>query len=663
MPINPDIQRERENATFPVDELTHIRDGGKGKTVRRRHIESLALNDHDFDWGDRSFLTRDEEYSLAVKHGVLTEQKIKEHNIVDENEQNVYRGAVMRKRRHGNALGLHILMFIPTIKGQGTEEQQRKWLPLAESMKVIGTYSQTELGHGTFIRGLETTATYIPEREEFVLHSPKLTSLKWWPGSLGKTVNYSVVMAQLCTKGKCYGVHPFLVQLRSLETHQPLKGVTVGDIGPKFGFNSSDNGFLGLDHVSIPRTNMLMKFAKVLPDGTYVKPPRDKLAYGSMMYVRVAYLGGSAEALAMACTVAIRYSAVRRQSEMTPGGREPQVLDYQSQQLKLFPQLATVYAFYLTEQKTHKMYLKLLEDLGKGEFNTLQDMHALTSGLKAFVTSAMSRGIEVCRLSCGGHGYSHASGLPDIYTMYTHFQTAEGENTVLLLQTARYLMKSAGNAMSGGALSGQVEYLSEAVQENSDIKTESDVLNLDLLLNAYKHRSQRLVMEAARKFRAEMSLDQQHHVAWNKCHIELLKAATAHIHYFIVEAFKDIVQATQMSSSVNSVLNSLCQLYAIHGIHDNAGDFLQDGYLSADQLAMVTHQMVTVFATLRPNAVSLVDAFDFPDGILASSLGTYDGNVYEKIYQWAKQSPLNRQEVHDSYKYLQPMLTANSSKL
>jgi hypothetical protein len=26
--------------------------------------------------------------------------------------------------------------------------------------QIIGTYAQTELGHGTFVRGLETTATY-----------------------------------------------------------------------------------------------------------------------------------------------------------------------------------------------------------------------------------------------------------------------------------------------------------------------------------------------------------------------------------------------------------------------------------------------------------------------------------------------------------------------
>lgn len=32
-------------------------------------------------------------------------------------------------------------------------------------------------------------------------------------------------MAQLYTKGKCEGIHPFMVQLRDEETHEPLPGL------------------------------------------------------------------------------------------------------------------------------------------------------------------------------------------------------------------------------------------------------------------------------------------------------------------------------------------------------------------------------------------------------------------------------------------------------
>ena len=45
--------------------------------------------------------------------------------------------------------------------------------------------------------------------------------------------------------------------------HGYIAGITVGDIGPKFGYNAVDNGFLRLDSVRIPRENMLMRYSKV----------------------------------------------------------------------------------------------------------------------------------------------------------------------------------------------------------------------------------------------------------------------------------------------------------------------------------------------------------------------------------------------------------------
>lgn len=41
-------------------------------------------------------------------------------------------------------------------------------------------------------------------------------------------------------------------------------GIKIGEIGSKFGMNSTNNGYLAFDHVRIPRMNMLMKNAKVL---------------------------------------------------------------------------------------------------------------------------------------------------------------------------------------------------------------------------------------------------------------------------------------------------------------------------------------------------------------------------------------------------------------
>lgn len=42
----------------------------------------------------------------------------------------------------GNPLTLHYVMFIPTIMGQGTFEQQAEWIQRAWECDIIGTYAQ-----------------------------------------------------------------------------------------------------------------------------------------------------------------------------------------------------------------------------------------------------------------------------------------------------------------------------------------------------------------------------------------------------------------------------------------------------------------------------------------------------------------------------------------
>lgn len=46
-------------------------------------------------------------------------------------------------------------------------------------------------------------------------------------------------------------------QLRSLEDHQPLPGIEVGDLGSKLGYQGVDNGYLRMNHVHVGQAGML----------------------------------------------------------------------------------------------------------------------------------------------------------------------------------------------------------------------------------------------------------------------------------------------------------------------------------------------------------------------------------------------------------------------
>ncbi|XP_066268561.1 peroxisomal acyl-coenzyme A oxidase 1-like [Branchiostoma lanceolatum] len=659
--VNPDLRKERENASFHPEKITNFLYGGPGVVKRKRELESLVLNDPDFQSEDLNFLSREQQYETQMKKSILMVTKGEKLKITDVQDRSFYTSAVSGSDSF--SFGLHVAMFLPTLYGQATQEQKDKWLKMAEKYAIIGTYAQTEMGHGTFLRGLETTATYDPTTQEFVINTPTITAYKWWPGGLGKTSNYCVLMAQLYIHGKSYGPHPFMVQIRSLQDHKPLPGVTVGDIGPKFGYGSVDNGFLAFNNVRIPRENMLMKYSKVEPDGTYVKPPSTKLAYGTMVQVRANIVVNSGRVLAKAVTIATRYSCVRRQSEMKPGHPEPQVLDYVTQQYKLFPYLAAAYAFWLTGQTMMSVYTTSSSQISKGDISVLPELHALSAGLKALSSWVANVGMEECRMACGGHGYSHASGLPRLYANMTPGATYEGENTVMMLQTARYLMKSYNQSLQGEKLAGSVAYLS-GVQPVPAAGRTRNMLDLGVLCDAYRHRAARLVHEAAVQLRNERQAGKDQPDAWNAASVDLVKAAMAHSQYFVVKNFAERLTDSTLDSSISDVLTRLCQLHALHGLVNNSGDFLEAGYLTGTDVRQARRHINALMAKLRPDAVALVDAFDFPDGILKSVLGRYDGNVYEHLLEWAKASPLNKTDVHQSYhKYLKPFLEANRAKL
>lgn len=659
--INADLQREREKCTFDPKELTLFLDGSAEKLEQRKELEDFFLNDPQLkDKIPAKYKSHKEIYEDAIRKGCIVLEKMEELQKMGKSNIHTYMqilGGMLGSAilGDGNPLTLHYVMFIPALMGQGTIEQQAYWLSRAWSCSIIGTYAQTELGHGTFIRGLETTATYDPNTKEFVLNSPSLTSYKWWPGGLGHTANYAIVVAQLYSQGKCRGIHPFIVQLRDEETHKPLPGIKIGEIGTKLGMNGSNNGFLGFENVRIPRKNMLMKNSQILEDGTFIKSPNDKLTYGTMMFVRVVLVRDIASYLSKAVTIAVRYSAVRRQSQIKSSEPESQIMDYMTQQYKLFPYVATYFALTVAADWIWDMYNNVSAELHQGDLESLPELHALACCLKATASADGTRGVEELRLSCGGHGYMDASNLPATYGLVSAACTYEGENTVLLLQTARYLVKTWKQAEAGGSLPPTVQYLSYLTR---GVKQEPWNNSLACIVKAHQAVAAGKIRLAAQNIDHKMRRGRSPEDAWNETSIELVQAAESHCRAFIVATFVNAMSEVKgISNELHQVFMQLCELYCVYWVLQRLGDFLRFSSLTKEHVSSLQSRLEQMLTAIRPNAVGIVDGFDIRDEILGSALGTYDGNVYQHLYEEAMKSPLNQESVNESFhKYLKPFL-------
>lgn len=240
---------------------------------------------------------------------------------------------------------VHHGMFESIVKVLGSDEQVKEHWDDIVAYKTLGCYAQTEIGHGSDVQSLQTQAIYDEETEEFIIHTPDLKAAKFWPGDLGKMANYVVLFAKLIIKGESYGLQAFLFRIRDEDTHAPLKGVEVGDIGPKYGYAWKDNGYLIFNNFRVPRSAILSKYVNVTKEGSIEIRGDPRVAYATMLWIRVSLLTFSWQTMFMTLCKTVRYCLKRTQFKtLSNPDQERRVLEYQATQAQLAPILAFTYA-------------------------------------------------------------------------------------------------------------------------------------------------------------------------------------------------------------------------------------------------------------------------------------------------------------------------------
>ena len=512
-----------------------------------------------------------------------------------------------------------------------------------ERLEIIGCYAQTELGHGSNVRGLETEAIYDHSTQEFIINTPSTSAYKWWIGTLGVSANYAIVIAQLKLNGEGYGPHPFLVPIRDMITHEPLPGADIGDIGPKMGCNGTDNGFIGFKNFRIPRKNMLARYSQVNSEGKYelLNQNSIKILYLSLVKSRAGIAASAWFPLSIATTIAIRYSLYRRQfPNLDKPNEETKILDYQIQQSKLFKPLSFLYGILFCKDLINQTYLNAERGANQEKSDSLQFAHGVLSLFKAFVTQNTSDGIELCRKSCGGHGYLMASGLPSLYTAYLPNLTFEGDNSILTLQAIKYIAslrsKNLDNAFSflfrdkiipqGNPLSSQFQQ--QCFQTVAQYK-------IQLLLTKYSI----LLKKGYKKDKI-----------WNDyLQVEGIETAQSIFHSIFHNCYIGGIEKC-MNNKNKEILENLRLIYAANELEQYKGEIINSG-VTMDSLISIKQQALHALEVVRCNALQLIEAFELKDESLNSVLGNKNKDVYESLLESSKNlNKINKRKVFPNIK-------------
>lgn len=515
--------------------------------------------------------------------------------------------------------GVQFGLFGMSIMALGTEKHHEAYMKNIGSLILPGCFAMTETGHGSNVKGLETTATYQQETRTFIINTPHPPAQKDYIGNAAMHGQMATVFAKLMLNGKDYGVSAFVVPIRD-STGNIMPGISIEDCGKKMGLNGVDNGRIRFDQVAIPYDALLDRFASITEAGEFESAitsdnRRFFTMLGTLVGGRIGVPRSGLSAAKTGLTIAIKYGDHRKQFGPEQGA-EISILNYRMHQRRLIPHLAKAYACHFALQYMTQRFVNRKEA-------EMQEIEAMAAGIKAYATWNTTATLQECRECLGGKGYLVENRLFDLKNDTDIYTTFEGDNTVLLQLVAKSRLTEFKQSFHNINFIGVINYVAgkavtNIIQKNplAVRKTDEDhLLDQEFHLAAFKYREEDLLSSAAKRLQKLIKEGMDSFDAFNVGQHHLIQAAQAYIDRIILSQFYLAVEKIKDPGCKN-VLLKLAQLFALHTIENYNGWYLESGYMEGVKTKAIRKMVNQLCWNIRQDAVPLVNAFDIPDNCL-----------------------------------------------
>ncbi len=512
--------------------------------------------------------------------------------------------------------GVQFGLFGGAIWQLGTSYHHQTYLEALGKLDLAGCFAMTETGHGSNVRDLETTATYLPQSNELLVHSPTLTSGKEYIGNaLHSTM--AAVFCQLIVNGENHGIHAVLVPLRN-ENHEELPGIIVKDNGYKMGLNGVDNGRIWFDNVRVPVKNLLNKYGNIDESGNYSSPienpsKRFFTMLGALVGGRVSVAMAANTAAKKGLDIAINYALKRRQFKTLSNETETLILDYPTHQQRLFPLIAKSYALTFALETLRSKFVE------SAALDDKREVESLAAGLKSYASWHATNTIQEAREACGGKGYLAENELPELKADTDIFTTFEGDNHVLMQLVAKSVLTDFKQEFNDGGYLSIARHIMKRVTskwiDNNPIASRNTnaahLMDSDFHQQALAYREERLLFKLADRMRSFMSKKINPNDIFLRTQTHLIALANAHIERFINEEFLRYIHTLE-NSTEKTTLQLMQQVFALDTINRDKGWFLENDFISGDKAKAIRKVLVKCYREMRPNAADYVGAFGIP---------------------------------------------------
>ncbi|NKI30635.1 acyl-CoA dehydrogenase [Croceivirga thetidis] len=519
--------------------------------------------------------------------------------------------------------GVQFGLFGGSIQNLGNSVQRDKYLSNTGDTSLLGCFAMTETGHGSNVRGINTTATYLHEERSLVIDTPGKYDNKEYIGNALHS-KMATVFAQLIVNGQNEGVHAILVPLRDTK-HQVLDGVTIEDNGYKLGLNGVDNGKIWFSQVKVPIENLLDKYGGIDENGNYkspIKNPNKRFftMLGTLVGGRICVAKGALAAAKMSLTISVKHGLRRRQFNDSIKIQEDLLIDYPTHQLRLIPKVASCLVYHFALERA--MY-----EYASNKDGDKRRIETQVAGLKSIITWFSSQAVQESREACGGKGYLRENRIADLKNDSDIFTTFEGDNTVLLQLAAKGVLSDFKSEFNSGGFASVLKLLGNQLNDKLTTinplyvnKVDSEHLyNHKFHLHALDFRLRRLTYTAAMRIRNYIKKGMPSYQAFLKTQTHLLEVGKAYSEVLAIKWYYEKTRSIT-DDKYRDLFFQIGSLHSLNIIRKDAEWYLEQGYLGSAKSKAIRQRIERLSSELRPHIGSLIDGFGIPEHLLTAPI-------------------------------------------
>jgi acyl-CoA oxidase len=278
-------------------------------------------------------------------------------------------------------------------------------------------------------------------------------------------------------------------------------------------------------------------------------------------------------------------------------------------------------------------WIEALPFLSDPKKDIVVEMHALLSVMKPIATANVQLRLQGLRELLAGHGYSRFNKIGQWRNDNDINLTWEGDNTVLIQQTARFIANSLNKKMKGKEVKYKtLSFLSkfdEVSNAKITISSITDLQNLEKLTQMLEYRMNVLLQKSVGRLAERVGNQEKVFDAWNNSQVFYLQnMARAYGELYVFNCFKEKVQSLAQSST-KVMLHKFLLLFTYSQLEKDFVILRENDYCSSEVWEYLKTAILDLCMELKDQLISIIDVIAPPDEILGAPLGSSTGNGFD----------------------------------